>query len=57
MIRIYPSEPGADELSLLAFLIAMAKNPQVWFCAEQLPEAECKALIATLENEMQELMS
>ena len=53
------SEPdGPSELYRLAEMIAAAKNPQVHFNTQKVdvPEAERRAIIATLEGEMNDLL-
>ena len=53
--KIMPSDPDYEEISKLQEMIAMAKNPQVWFqSAQDCSEEERTQIISTLETELAE---
>lgn len=59
-LRVYPSAEVFDEINDITYLIAVLKNPQIFYncdCQTRiLPDTERYAMIATLENLFEQLM-
>jgi len=55
-IRILASSPDYEEINLLTTKIAILKNPHLHKVAQEIPQAEAKATLLALEQELQELL-
>jgi hypothetical protein len=54
--RILASSPDYEEINLLNTKIAMLKNPHLHKIVQDMPQAEAKAALTALEQELQELL-
>jgi hypothetical protein len=54
--RILASSPDYEEINLLTTKIAMLKNPHLHKVVQDIPQAEVKAVLTALEQELQELL-
>ncbi len=54
--RIMASSPDYEEINLLTTKIAMLKNPHLHKIVQDIPQAEAKAILTALEDELQELL-
>jgi hypothetical protein len=54
--RILASSPDYEEINLLNTKIAMLKNPHLHKIVQDIPQAEAKAVLMALEQELQELL-
>jgi hypothetical protein len=50
------SSPDYEEINLLTTKIAMLKNPHLHTIVQNIPQAELKAALTALEQELQELL-
>jgi hypothetical protein len=55
-IRILASSPDYEEINLLTTKIAMLKNPHLHKMVQDIPQAEAKAALFALEQELQQLL-
>jgi len=55
-IRILASSPDYEEINLLTTKIAMLKNPHLYKILHDVPQAEAKAALTAIEQELQELL-
>lgn len=55
-IRILASSPDYEEINQLTTKIAMLKNPHLHKSVQEIPQAELKAALVTLEQELQDLL-
>jgi hypothetical protein len=54
--RVLASSPDYEEINLLSTKIAMLKNPHLHKIFRDVPQAEIKAALVDLEQELQELL-
>ena len=54
--RVLASSPDYEEIDLLTTKIAMLKNPHLYQIFHDIPQAEAKAALTALEQELQELL-
>ena len=54
--RVLASSPDYEEINLLSTKIAMLKNPHLHRIFHDVPQAEIKAALIDLEQELQELL-
>jgi hypothetical protein len=54
--RVLASSPDYEEINLLSTKIAMLKNPHLHKIFHDVPQAEIKAALTDLEQELQELL-
>jgi hypothetical protein len=54
--RILASSPDYEEINLLTTKIAILKNPHLHNAVQDFPQAEAKAVLIALEQELQELL-
>ena len=54
--RVLASSPDYEEINLLTTKIAMLKNPHLHKIVQEAPQAEVKAALIDLEQELQELL-
>ncbi len=54
--RILASSPDYEEINLLTTKIGMLKNPHLHKIVQDIPQAEAKAVLTALEQELQELL-
>jgi hypothetical protein len=55
-IRVFASSPDYEEINLLTTKIAMLKNPHLHKIFQDMPQAEIKAALIAIEQELQELL-
>jgi hypothetical protein len=55
-IRVLPSSPDYEEIDQLTSKIAILKNPHLHKIAQDIPQAELKAILLECEQELQDLL-